>query len=53
MKNIATYVLLTGAMVGLLPKTALASYPVQPVMGVDLKMGNGGSVPELLSCSDT
>jgi hypothetical protein len=41
MKNIATYVLMTRTMIGFLPKTALASHAVQPVMGVDLKMGNG------------
>jgi hypothetical protein len=41
MKNIATYVLMTGTMIGLLPQVALASHPVQSFIGVDLKMGNG------------
>jgi hypothetical protein len=46
MENIAAYVLMTGTMMDLLLKTALASHPVQSVMGVDLKMGNGW--PEFL-----
>jgi hypothetical protein len=41
MKNIATHLLMTGTMIGFSPKTALASHPVQTVMGVGLKMGNG------------
>jgi hypothetical protein len=47
MKNIAAYVLMTGTMAGILPKTALASHPVPSVMGVDLKMGEGRPEPEL------
>jgi hypothetical protein len=41
MKNIATYGLMAGTMMGLLPKNVLANHSVQPVMGMDLKMGNG------------
>jgi hypothetical protein len=47
MKNIAAYALMAGTMMGLLPQAALASYPVQSVMGVDFKMGNGRPGPEI------
>jgi hypothetical protein len=49
MDNIADDDLLTGVIMGLLPKSAAASSFVQSVIGANIKMGNGRPDPTLFT----